>query len=141
MNKVAVIYWSGTGNTEAMANAVVEGARDAGADVTLFQVSDFFPSMMDDFDAFAFGCPAMGDEELEDIEFAPVYDACEMSIKGRKAAIFGSYSWNDGEWIRKWDARIRSAGADIVHDYVMCSDYPDDDAILACKELGAALAN
>ena len=72
MKKVAVIYWSGTGNTQAMADAVVEGAREAGADVTLFQVSDFFDSMMDDYDAFAFGCPAMGDEELEDIEFAPL---------------------------------------------------------------------
>ena len=140
MKKVAVIYWSGTGNTQAMADAVVEGAREAGADVTLFQVSDFFDSMMDDYDAFAFGCPAMGDEELEDIEFAPVYDACEMKISGRTAAIFGSYSWNDGEWIRKWDARIRNAGAIIAHDYVMCADYPDDDAIRACKELGASLA-
>ena len=84
MSKIAVVYWSGTGNTEAMASAVAEGAKAAGGDVTLYTATDFSGSMVGDFDAIAFGCPAMGAEELEETEFAPMFQSCESALSGKK---------------------------------------------------------
>lgn len=140
MSKIAVVYWSGTGNTEAMANAVLEGAKDAGAEAVLLTAPEFDESMVDSFDAIAFGCPSMGVEELEDSEFAPMFDACEAKLSGKKIALFGSYGWGDGEWMRNWEERCIGVGAVMACDFVICNDAPDDDAVKACRELGAALA-
>ena len=96
MSKVAVVYWSSTGNTEAMANAVAEGAKAAGAEVISFESADFSADKVDEFDAIAFGCPAMGDEVLEDTEFEPMFDGCKDALKGKNIALFGSYGWGDG---------------------------------------------
>lgn len=139
MAKVAVVYWSGTGNTEEMANLVVEGAKAKGAQVDLLGPDDFNEAKMDEYDAVAFGCPAMGDEVLEEDEFEPMFAACEPKLKGKKIAIFGSYSWNDGQWIRDWNERCLNAGANMACDYVMCFEAPDDEGSEACKALGAAL--
>lgn len=140
MSKVAVVYWSGTGNTEAMANAVAEGVRGKGAEAELIQSADFSAARMKEYDAVAFGCPSMGVEELEDTEFAPMFDEVEKSLMGKKIALFGSYGWGDGEWMRNWDERCQSAGAAMACDYVICNEAPDDDAAAACKALGEALA-
>ena len=140
MSKVAIVYWSGTGNTEAMANAVAEGAKNAGADVSIFTPSEFSASMADDFDAIAFGCPAMGAEVLEDSEFEPMFQDCESKLKGKKIALFGSYGWGDGEWMRSWEDTCRSDGADLVTESVICQEAPDDEAEANCRSLGAALA-
>lgn len=140
MSKVAVVYYSGTGNTEAMANAVVEGAKEKGAEVTLFTSSDFSAAKMEGFDAVAFGCPAMGAEELEDGEFKPMFDDCSAKLGSKKIALFGSYGWGDGEWMRNWDAACKEMGANLACDYVICNEAPDAAAVDACKALGAALA-
>ena len=100
MSKIAVVYWSGTGNTEMMAEAVLEGAKSAGAEASSFTPETFSPAKMDEFDAVAFGCPSMGDEELEETEFQPLFAKCEPKLKGRRIALFGSYGWGDGEWMR-----------------------------------------
>ena len=105
MSKVAIVYWSGTGNTEMMAAKVAEGAKEAGAQVTSFTAAEFSAEMMDDFDAVAFGCPSMGSEQLEETEFEPMFNACEAKLGGKKIALFGSYGWGDGEWMRCWDWR------------------------------------
>lgn len=140
MSKVAVVYWSGTGNTEAMAKAVEEGAKEAGASVSVFTAGEFDASKLDGFDTFAFGCPAMGAEELEDSEFDPMFSAVEPELSGKKIALFGSYGWGDGQWMRDWEERAKNAGADLVTDPVMANEAPDDAALIACKELGAALS-
>ena len=140
MSKVAVVYWSGTGNTEAMADAVLEGAKAAGAEAVSLTAKEFDVSMMDSFDAIAFGCPSMGCEELEDSEFLPMFSACEPKLKGKKIALFGSYGWGDGEWMRNWEETCLADGAQLACDFVICNEAPDDDAIASCKALGAALA-
>ena len=139
MSKIAVVFWSGTGNTEAMANAVLQGAKENGAEATLFTASEFDLSMLSKFDAIAFGCPAMGAEVLEEDEFEPMFSSCEPELKGKKIALFGSYGWGDGEWMRNWEERCVSCGADIACDYVICNESPDDDIIAACKTMGEAL--
>lgn len=111
MSKVAVVYWSSTGNTEAMADAVVEGAKEKGADVTLYECADFRPELVGEYDAIAFGCPAMGDEVLEEDEFEPMFDGCKAELKDKKIALFGSYGWGDGEWMRNWEESCKEAGA------------------------------
>lgn len=140
MSKIAVVYWSGTGNTEAMANEVAEGAKSAGAEAEVFTPDTFSADKMDAYDAVAFGCPAMGAEELEDTEFEPMFKDCEAKLSGKKIALFGSYGWGDGEWMRNWDETCRNDGAVMACDYVICNEAPDDEAIDACKALGKALA-
>ena len=139
MSKIAVVYWSGTGNTQAMAEAVAEGASQAGAEVTVFEAVDFSPEQMGAIDAVAFGCPSMGDEELEESEFAPMFESCEPDLAGKKIALFGSYGWGDGEWMRKWEKTCKKAGAVFACDFVICNDAPDDDAVEKCRGLGKAL--
>ena len=139
MSKVAVVYWSGTGNTEAMANAVAEGAKGNGAEVSVLTSAEFDSSQVDNYDAIAFGCPAMGAEELEDSEFLPMFEDCEPKLKDKKIALFGSYGWGDGEWMRTWEESCTSDGAVLGTDSVICNDAPDDDAITSCKALGASL--
>ena len=140
MSKIAVVFWSGTGNTEAMADAVAEGAKGAGAEVSVFNVTDFSADKVDEFDAIAFGCPAMGAETLEDSEFEPVFNECEPKLNGKKIALFGSYGWGDGEWMRNWEDTCKGDGANLVCESVICNEAPDDDALEACKKLGASLA-
>lgn len=139
MSKIAIVYWSGTGNTEAMANAVLDGAKAAGASAELFTAAEFTASMMDDFDAIAFGCPSMGAEQLEESEFEPMFTDCESKLSGKRIALFGSYGWGDGEWMRTWEDICRNAGANLVTESVICMDAPDDEAEDNCRNLGAAL--
>lgn len=140
MSKVAVVYWSSTGNTEAMANAVAEGAKARGAEVKIFTAGEFSEANVSEFDAIAFGCPAMGAEVLEETEFDPMFSSVEGFLNGKKTGIFGSYGWGDGQWMRDWKDRCDAAGAALVNDGVMANNAPDDDAVEACKDLGAALA-
>ena len=137
--KTAVIYWSSTGNTEAMANAVAAGAAEAGAEVFLFTASEFGSGMLGDYDSIALGCPSMGVEELEDSEFRPMFDDIKNSLAGKKVALFGSYGWGDGEWMRSWEERCGEIGAVLAAESVICNDAPDDTAVESCKALGAAL--
>ena len=138
MSKVAVIFWSGTGNTEAMAAAVAEGARAAGAEADLLACAEV--SGADGYDAVALGCPAMGAEELEDGEFLPMLESLEASLPGKKVALFGSYGWGDGEWMRTWEARCAEKGIALAGDSVTAHEAPDDDGLASCRALGAALA-
>ena len=140
MGKIAIVYWSGTGNTEAMAAAVQAGAKGKGAETALLTAEEFDASMMDGFDAVAFGCPSMGAEQLEESVFEPMFSACESKLKGKKIALFGSYGWGDGEWMRTWEETCVSDGAVIACDAVICNEAPDDAGLDACRALGAALA-
>lgn len=140
MSKVAVVFWSGTGNTEAMADAVAFGARDAGASVDTFGPTDFNAGLVAGYDGIAFGCPAMGAEVLEEDEFDPMWQDVKGALAGKNIALFGSYGWGDGEWMRTWEDDAKAAGANLVADCVMANEAPEDDDVAACKALGAALA-
>ena len=129
MSKVAVVYWSGTGNTEERANKVAEGAKAAGAEVEVISADDFDGTDISGFDGVAFGCPAMGDEELEDSVFQPVFEACEPKLAGKKVALFGSYGWGE----------CQNDGVALAVDSVICNEEPDDEAQAACIELGKAI--
>ena len=138
--KTAVIYWSGTGNTEAMARAVAEGMTAAGAEAVLLTPAEVASDDLNAYAAIAFGCPAMGAEVLEEMEFQPMYDACKRSLGGKRVALFGSYGWGDGEWMRNWEETCKADCAVLACDSVICNDAPDDDALTECKNLGKALA-
>lgn len=141
MRKIAVVYWSGTGNTQQMADAVANGAKNAGAEPTVFTAAEFSADKMTAFDAIALGCPSMGAEELEETEFAPMFASCEPYLKDKKIGLFGSYGWGDGEWMRKWEQTCRDDGAILVCDSVICNEAPDADAVVSCEAMGSALAN
>ena len=135
MSKIAVIYASTTGNTEAMAKAIAEGA--AANEVTLAEASSFDASTISDYDSIALGSPAMGAEELED-SVEELYTAIEPNLSGKSVSIFGSYDWGDGEWLRTWEDRLTSAGATVKQSLAV-NNTPDDDAIAQCKDFGAKL--
>lgn len=137
--KTAVIYWSGTGNTEAMANAVAEGMKEAGAEVTMLTPDQVQAGELGGYGAIAFGCPAMGSEELEYDEFQPMWDEVKENLGDKKVVLFGSYSWAEGEWMDNWKADADETGVNVV-DTVICFDAPDDEAAAGCKALGAELA-
>ena len=140
MSKITVAYWSGTGNTEAMAEAVGEGIKAAGKECAVVSVSDISASDLEGETSFALGCPAMGAENLEESEFEPMFTEVEGSLSGKKIALFGSYGWGSGEWMADWEERSKAAGAVLATDSVICQEAPDDDAVENCKKLGAALA-
>ena len=138
MKKTAVVYWSGTGNTAAMAELVLEGMREAGADASLIECT-----MVTDlaaYDAIAFGCPAMGSEQLEDSEFEPMFDGVKKSLGSKAVALFGSYGWGDGEWMRSWEDDCRAAGIRLACESVLVNGAPEGADAEACKALGKALA-
>lgn len=142
MRKIAVVYWSGTGNTQQMADAVANGAKNAGAEPTVFTAAEFSADKMTAFDAIALGCPSMGAEELEETEFAPMFASCEPCLKDKKIGLFGSYGWGDGEWMRNWVDQMQAAGADVYGgEDAICQEAPDEDAQDDLKELGKELAS
>ncbi len=140
MSKVAVVYWSGTGNTAAMADAVAAGATAKGAEASVFTSDDFSEAQVAEYDAIAFGCPAMGAENLEEVSFDPMFTSLEGSLSGKKIVLFGSYGWGDGQWMRDWEERCQAAGANLVCDSVIANGAPDDGAVAECRSAGALLA-
>ena len=134
MSKIAVIYWSGTGNTQQMAEAI---ANQAHAD--LFTASEFTADKAANYDAFAFGCSAMGAEQLEEDEFEPMWNAVAPVLGSKKVVLFGSYGWGGGEWMRTWEDDCAAAGLTLCAESVICQDEPDDAALAACAALGEAL--
>ena len=140
MKKTAVVYWSGTGNTEQMANAVLEGMKQAGAEAVLLTPEQVNPAELSAMDAVAFGCPAMGDEVLEEDEFEPFFASIEGDLSGKTIALFGSYGWGDGEWMRNWEERAKNDGATLVGgEGLIVNETPDDEAMEKCAALGAEL--
>lgn len=141
MSKIAVIYWSGTGNTEAMADLVANAAAAAGAAVDKFTASEFNVASAGDYTGFALGCPAMGAEQLEESEFEPMFSDLEGSLNGKKIALFGSYGWGDGQWMRDWVERAQGDGAQVLNgEGLICNEAPDEDVQAACRKLGVDLA-
>ena len=122
-----------------MANAVAEGAKGAGAEVDMFGPRDFDASKAGAYTGLAFGCPAMGAEVLEEEEYQPMWDAVKGSLGGKKVGLFGSYGWGDGEWMRTWEDDAKAAGVYLANDSVIANDYPGDDAIEDCKNLGRSI--
>ncbi|MBR6643432.1 MAG: flavodoxin [Lachnospiraceae bacterium] len=140
MEEIYVVYWSQTGNTKEMAEAVGEGITEAGKTAKVVEVGSVSADVLKDAGSFALGCPAMGAEVLEEEEMEPFVTEVEKFASGKKIALFGSYGWGDGEWMRDWEARMKSAGAELVGGSgVMCNEAPDADAVAACKALGAQL--
>ena len=136
--KVEIVYWSGTGNTEAMARAAAQGAQEAGAQVQLLSVSA--APAEDGADVLLMGCPAMGSEELEESEFEPWFSALLPALAGKRVGLFGSYDWGDGEWMRIWQERVQAAGGVMIADGLICNNAPDAAALDACRTLGQLAA-
>ena len=141
MTNIAVVYWSDTGNTEAMANYVAEGIRAAGGNADVITADSFGPDKVSQYDAIAFGCPAMGDEILEEDIFEPMFSAVEGSLSGKRVGIFGSYDWGDGQWMRDWADRCRAAGAELANDGVIANLAPNDAEAEDCRNLGRLMCS
>jgi flavodoxin short chain len=141
MSKAVVVYWSSTGNTETMAKAIEKGLKEGGAEVTLLETEKAKadgPDLIDRYDLFAFGCPAMGDEVLEEDEFEPFFKSIEGKLAGKKVALFGTYGWGDGQWMRDWQKRTEAAGARVFEDGFIQQEAPDETASTAFGKRFAA---
>lgn len=140
MKDVYVVYWSSTGNTQAMAQAVAEGIDSAGGHGIVMEVSSIEAGSLKDVESFALGCPAMGAEVLEESEMEPFVEQVEAFASGKTIGLFGSYDWGDGEWMREWTERMTNAGAKVVGgEGVISNNAPDEDGLAACRNLGAEL--
>lgn len=141
MKKIAVVYWSGTGNTQMMAEAIAQGARQGGAAVSLMTVDKATGEELLQADAIALGCPAMGNEVLEETEMAPFFESLtENELSGKPVALFGSYDWGDGQWMRDWVERVKAQNARLVGEGLMVHNTPDQAGLDQCVDLGAKLA-
>ena len=139
--KAAVVYWSGTGNTEAMASAILEGMKSAGADAQLYTAAEFGTGQLDGIEAIAFGCPAMGSEQLEETEFEPMWDNVKYNLNGKRISLFGSYSWAEGEWMENWKNDAAAAGIALAYDPIICYEAPDADMVSKLVEMGKSLVS
>ena len=138
---VSVVYWSGTGNTQAMAEAVAEGIREGGAEAVLLEVGNADAAALAGENAFALGCPSMGAEQLEESEMEPFVEALEPLVSGKRILLFGSYGWGDGEWMRDWAERMKNAGAALIREEgLIANEAPDDEALEECRAAGKELA-
>ena len=141
MSKIAVIYWSQTGNTEMMANAIAEGIREAGAECDVLCVPAVSAVQAAEYEKLALGCPAMGAEVLEEMDFEPFFTELERRLSGRPVALFGSYGWGDGQWMRDWVQRTQDANANLYRDEgLMINETPDEDGLEQCREFGRGFA-
>lgn len=137
---VSVVYWSGTGNTQTMAEAVARGIEAAGGKANLLEVSQADAAAVAEENAFALGCPSMGAEQLEESEMEPFVEALEPLVSGKTILLFGSYGWGDGEWMRDWAERMKNAGAKLVReDGIIANEAPDDEALAECENAGKEL--
>jgi flavodoxin short chain len=139
MKNIAIVYYSGTGNTELLADAVREGVVSVGSSAKKINAGLFGADMLDSYDAVAFGCPASGAENLEEDIFEPMFEALLPHLAGKRIALFGSYGWGDGEWMRSWEQRVKEAGATLVAKSIITMDSPDADALVRAREMGKAL--
>ena len=138
--KKAVVYASTTGNTEAMANAVASGVQASGAELLLAKADEADVDAVAACDVIILGSPAMGDEVLEDT-MEEFFGRLEGKLSGKKVAIFGSYDWGDGQWLRDWADRVASAGATVVNGEGLKGHLePDDEVLAGCKSLGETAA-
>lgn len=140
MKNIVIIYWSGTGNTEAMANAIAEGARIDEVEVKLLNVSDASVQDVINAEVVALGCPSMGAEELEESEMEPFVEAISQAVSNKKLVLFGSYGWGDGEWMRNWQDNMEGYGAKLLQDGLIINNEPDDEGIELCRKLGKKLS-
>lgn len=137
MKSIGIIYWSGTGNTQAMAEAIAKGA---GTKAKIYSVDATNADEAAAFDVLMLGCPSMGSEVLEESEFEPFFTALEGRLGGKDVALFGSYGWGDGEWMRDWQARVEAAGATLLEEGLILNDAPDADGLAQCEALGERVA-
>ena len=141
MDKIYVVYWSETGNTEVMAEAVGQGIRESGKEAETLTVSQITADTLKEAQAFALGCPAMGDEVLEESEMEPFMEQLDPMISGKQIGLFGSYGWGDGQWMREWQDRVMADGAVVAGgEGVIAQEMPDEDVLAACRNLGRILA-
>ena len=138
---IKVVYWSQSGNTQAMAEAVAEGVKEAGKEAEVLSVDTVTADSLNGDTVYALGCPAMGAEVLEESEMEPFVTELEANVSGKNIGLFGSYGWGDGQWMRDWEERMTSAGATVINgEGLICQETPDDDMISECESLGKQLA-
>lgn len=141
MEKILVVYWSGTGNTEIMAEKIKEGILSTGKNVDLKTVDRINPKDVSSYDKIAFGCPSMGVEILEEDEFEPFFESVESDLNGKKVLLFGSYGWGNGEWMEEWVSRTEDLGAILLDQGLIINSTPGADEEIECFNRGVAFAN
>ena len=139
-NKINIIFWSGTGNTEAMAEAIHNGSNKS-ENSKLLTVDKATIDDVKEADVLFLGCPSMGVEELEESEMEPFMESISKDISGKKIVLFGSYGWGDGEWMQNWEQRIKDCGGIIIEDSVICNEAPEEDNLNHLKSLGEKYAS
>lgn len=141
MANIKIVFWTGTGNTETMAEAIAEGIESAGSVAEVVNVADTTADECKDLSYIILGCPAMGNEELEESEFAPFFEELLPSLAGKKVALFGSYSWAEGEWMDTWSQTCLDNNVDLFDGHgLIAFDDPEEEDLAKCRDLGKRFA-
>ena len=140
MADVLLVYWSGTGNTEIMAEKIKEGIEQQGLKVHMATVDEVNPSDVEAYDKLLFGCPSMGEEELEETEFEPFFEEVSSLIAGKHVGLFGSYGWGEGDWMSLWETRVKDAGAVLFQEGLKVNYTPTDEDEENCVQFGEEFA-
>lgn len=137
---IRIIYWSGTGNTEAMANLIEQGIKEEGKEVEVKRVGDVTPDDIATSDVMILGCPSMGAEELEDSEMEPFVESLADKVQDKKIALFGSYDWGDGDWMEEWKERMLGYNAKVILEPLIVHLLPEGEDEQNCIEYGKSIA-
>lgn len=140
MNQIAIVYWSGTGNTEKMAQAIADGIRTKEQNITIKPVDSWTEEELSGYSKILFGCPSMGAEVLEETEFEPFFSSIEHCLSGKKIGLFGSYGWGDGQWMRDWEKRV-GVCSDLFEEGLIVNEEPDHSGLEECKSFGIRFVN
>ncbi|MGL5641044.1 MAG: flavodoxin [Paraclostridium sp.] len=135
-----VIYWSGTGNTETMAKLIVEGITRQGKIAELLNVDKVHIDDIKNEDKLILGCPSMGNENLEEVDFEPFIESLQGLGEGKKAFLFGSYGWGDGEWMRTWEDQMKNYGFELPLESIIVNETPEGDEVTRCVKYGEDIA-
>ncbi|MGN2370353.1 flavodoxin [Clostridium cagae] len=135
-----IIYWSGTGNTEAMANLIAKGIEDLEVKTELINISNANVDSLKDENIVVLGCPSMGDEELEGGEFLPLLENVQDDLKNKKVILFGSYGWGDGQWMRSWEEEMTASGVNVALEPLIVNYTPEGESEEQCIQYGREIA-
>jgi flavodoxin short chain len=140
LKTMVIVYWSGTGNTKEMAEALAAGAASTEVQVSLLSVDKASPEEVLQADGIALGCPAMGGEVLEELEMEPFVSELEQGVANKPMILFGSYDWGNGQWMRDWTERMQKGGACLLDEGLIQQGALDATSEEACKQKGAKFA-
>ncbi|WP_294403555.1 flavodoxin [uncultured Clostridium sp.] len=135
-----IVYYSLSGNTKRMAELIADGIKMRGKDAELVDFESIGAEEAVNEEVIILGCPSQGVESLEESVVEPFVESLEGKINGKKVALFGSYGWGNGEWMKDWEERLESYGGKLIGEGLIINEMPEDENEQVCIDFGKMIA-